>query len=139
LLLLASSAVWAVSIVYVRAHPFESDALMLAPWQMLVAALLTLLVAMFVEGSPRRINGTTLATLVYVAPLATAFAYWAVVECGRHFRASTLSVALLATPAVGVIVSALALKEAITLQLLAAMALIAVGVRIVTADPAPAN
>jgi drug/metabolite transporter (DMT)-like permease len=134
LLLLGASLAWAISIVAVRAHPFESNPLELAPWQMLVASLLTLIVALFVEGSPSRISGTAVATLVYVAPLATAFAYWAVVECGRHFRASTLSVALLATPAVGVLVSAVVVKEPITLQLLAAMALIAVGVRIVTAD-----
>ena len=47
----------------------------------------------------------------YVGPIATAFAYWAVVETGRHIRASTMSMALLATPGLGILISALTLGE----------------------------
>ena len=40
-LLLGAAAGWAVSIVFVRAHRFQASTLTLAPWQTLVAALLT--------------------------------------------------------------------------------------------------
>ena len=52
--------------------------------------------AILVEGSPPTIGKSGVASLAYVGPIATAFAYWAVVEAGRHFRASTMSVTLLA-------------------------------------------
>jgi drug/metabolite transporter (DMT)-like permease len=133
-LLLGASAVWAISIVYVRGHRFVGNALQLAPWQMLVAALLTLPVAAIVERSPPRLTTSTLLSLAYVAPVATAFAYWAVVECGRRFRASTLAVALLATPAMGSTISAIFFEEALSVELLTGMALIGAGIRLVTAD-----
>ena len=50
-LLLCAAAAWAVSIVFVRAHRFQSSALALAPWQMLVAVLLLLPLAAVLEGA----------------------------------------------------------------------------------------
>ena len=82
-------AAWAISIVAVRAHRFTATALALAPWQMLVAACLLLPLAIVVEGAPRPIGVSGAASLAYVGPIATAFAYWAVVEAGRHIRRST--------------------------------------------------
>src|SRR5262249_53999859 len=103
-MLMAAAAAWAVAIVTVRGHRFASSALSLAPWQMLIAATLLLPVAIAAEGSPGRITPLGVATLIYVAPVATAFAYWAVVEAGRRFAASTMSMALLATPGCGLLI-----------------------------------
>ena len=99
----------------------------------LIAASLLLPVAMSVEGTPPRISPVGAATLAYVAPVATAFAYWAVVEAGRRFDASTMSMALLATPSVGLLVSAWVLKEPINASLLAGVALTATGIRLTIA------
>jgi len=131
-MLIGAAAAWAVTIVAVRGHRFQSSPLSLAPWQMLIAAVLLLPAASSVEGAPRlTLLGAT--TLAYVAPVATAFAYWAVVEAGRRFAASTLSMALLATPSVGLLISAWALKEPINAALLTGVALTATGIRLTVA------
>jgi len=71
-------------------------------------------------------------SLAYVAPVATAFAYWAVVETGRYFRASTISMALLATPGLGLLVSALTLHEVVSATPVAGILLVGVGIRLAT-------
>jgi drug/metabolite transporter (DMT)-like permease len=73
-----------------------------------------------------------LLSLAYVAPVATAFAYWAVVEAGRRFAASTVSMALLATPALGLLISSLAFHEEVGASLLLGLALIGSGIRLAT-------
>ena len=134
-MLLGAAACWATSIVAVRAHRFTASALALAPWQMLLAASLLVPVALFVEGAPRPLRISGAASLAYVGPVATAFAYWAVVEAGRHVQASTMSVALLATPCLGILISALALGETIEISLLAGVVAIGVGIRLVSTAP----
>ena len=129
-LLLGAAVSWAISIVAVRAHRFTATTLALAPWQTLVAACLLLPVALVAEGAPRPVGVSGAASLAFVGPVATAFAYWAVVETGRHFRASTLSMALLATPPVGILLSALALDESVGPSLIAGAVLIAAGIRL---------
>lgn len=128
ILLICAAAGWAVSIVFVRAHRFQASALSLAPWQMLVAALLLLPCAIGVDGALPPLNWRGLAALAYVGPIATAFAYWAVVEVGRYVRATTVSVTLLAVPSVGLLISALTLHEAVNVSLGLGIALVSAGV-----------
>lgn len=138
-MLLGAAAAWAVSIVFVRRHRFTASALALAPWQALVAAALLLPLATFFEGAPPPIGASAAASLAYVGPVATAFAYWAVVETGRHLRASTMSMALLATPSLGIVLSAVTLGEAIGPSLIAGVLLIAAGIRLATTAAGPAR
>jgi drug/metabolite transporter (DMT)-like permease len=135
-MLVGAAVSWAISIVFVRAHRFTASTLALAPWQMLVAACLLLPVALVVEGVPRPVGASGAASLAFVGPVATAFAYWAVVEVGRQVRAAVLSMALLATPALGILISALVLGEHVGVSLIAGVLLIAAGIRLVT-DPWP--
>lgn len=131
-MLLGAAAAWAVSLVYVRTHRFAATPLALAPWQMLVAAALLLCVAIFAEGRPPPIGAAGAAALAYVGPVATAFAYWAVVEAGRRFPVRTMSMALLAAPSLGLLISALTLGEEIGASLLGGVILIGAGIRLVT-------
>jgi drug/metabolite transporter (DMT)-like permease len=133
-MLLAASAAWAISIVVVRGHRFAASPLALAPWQMLIAAALLCPVAIIVEGRPHAIGARGIASLAYVGPVATAFAYWAVVEAGRAFRATTISMALLATPGLGLLISALTLHETVTTPLVAGIILVAAGIRLAVTD-----
>jgi drug/metabolite transporter (DMT)-like permease len=132
-LLMVAAAGWAISIVFVRGHRFEASALALAPWQMTIAAMLLMPFAIAVEGAVPLMNMRGLASLAYVAPVATAFAYWAVVEIGRHIRATTISVALQAVPCVGLIISAIVFHEPVTAPLVFGVTLIGVGVLLATA------
>jgi len=134
-MLLGAAVLWAISIVAVRAHRFTATTLALAPWQMLLAACLLLPVALVVEGAPRPVGSIGAASLAFVGPVATAFAYWAVVETGRHFRASVLSMALLAAPTLGLLISALALGESVGASLISGVLLIGAGILLVTAKP----
>jgi len=129
-MLLGAAFCWAISIVAVRAHRFTATPLALAPWQMLAAACLLLPVALAVEGAPRPVGPRGAASLAFVGPVATAFAYWAVVDVGRHFRAAVLSMALLAAPALGILISALALDEKVGGSLVAGVMLIGAGNRL---------
>jgi drug/metabolite transporter (DMT)-like permease len=133
-MLIMAAACWAVSIVYVRGHRFVASPLELAPWQMLVAALLLLPIAAVSEGALGSINLTGIAALAYVGPIATAFAYWAVVDVGRRFRAATLSMALLATPILGILFSSILTGEVIDASLILATLLIALGIRLAAAS-----
>jgi drug/metabolite transporter (DMT)-like permease len=132
LMLAGAALAWAISIVFVRAHRFGADPLALAPWQILVASALLFVVAIASEGAPPSVGMRAVATLAYVGPVATAFAYWAMVEIGRRIPASTLSVALLATPSLGLTFSALVQGDRIDGPLLAGIGLVAAGIRLTT-------
>jgi drug/metabolite transporter (DMT)-like permease len=134
-LLICAAAGWAISIVFVRAHRFQASALALAPWQMLVAALVLLPCAIGMEGALPALNVRGLASLAYVGPIATGFAYWAVVEVGRYVSATTVSVTLQAVPSVGVLMSALIFHEAVNLSLVLGVFLITAGVLLTTVQP----
>jgi O-acetylserine/cysteine efflux transporter len=134
-MLMGAAAAWAISIVFVRSHRFAATALALAPWQMLVAAALLLPLALVIEGAPPAIGARGAASLAYVGPIATAFAYWAVVEVGRHFRAATMSMALLATPSLGILISAVTLGETVGPSLIAGVVLIGTGIGFATSLP----
>jgi drug/metabolite transporter (DMT)-like permease len=131
-MLLGAAAVWAISIVAVRAHRFHATPLALAPWQMLVAGALLCPLAHVIEGPAPEVGTAGVASLAYVGPVATAFAYWAVVELGRRLRASTISMALLSAPALGLVISALTTGESVTAPLLVGIVLIACGIRMST-------
>ena len=136
-MLMSAAAAWAVSIVFVRSHRFTATPFALAPWQMLVAACLLCPLAMAVEGSPPTIGARGIVALAYVGPIATAFAYWAVVETGRYFRATTMSMALLAAPSLGILISVLTLGETVGPSLIAGVALTGAGIRLATSAPSP--
>ncbi|WP_242359892.1 MULTISPECIES: DMT family transporter [Anaeromyxobacter] len=131
-MLMGAAAAWAISIVFVRRHRFTATALALAPWQALAAAILLLPIAALSEGALPPIGWGGAASLAYVGPVATAFGYWAVVEAGRHLRASTMSTALLAAPSLGILFSAVTLGEVIGPSLVAGVALIGAGIRLAT-------
>jgi drug/metabolite transporter (DMT)-like permease len=131
-MLLASAAAWAVSIVFVREHRFEASPIALAPWQTLVATIILFLIAAATEGAPPAMGWRGLLALAYVGPVATAFAYWAIVDVGRRLPASTLSVALLATPSLGLLISALTLGERVDVALVVGMVLVGAGIRLAT-------
>jgi drug/metabolite transporter (DMT)-like permease len=130
-LLLGAAATWAVSIVFVRSHRFHGSALTLAPWQMVVATLLLLPLAA-VTGPRLQLHARGIAALAYVGPIGTGLAYWAVVEVGRNVSASEISMALLAVPGVGLLISAVVLHERFSPSLAFGIVLITAGITLTT-------
>lgn len=131
--ILGAAGLWAASILHIRGHRWRTTPLALVPWEMLLAtAVLT--VAALAQGPPPHVQwtGRLLALLLYAAIPGTAIAYWAAATASQNLPAVTTSLGLLATPVIGVVVSALWLGEALTPSLLAAIALILGGVAIGT-------
>lgn len=133
MLMLAAALAWAIGIVHVRAHRWRQSALVLAPWQMVVGLVPTGLLALAWEyDQPILWSAELLAVLAYNGPIATAFALWAWVSVNRGLPAIASSMGSLGVPVAGVALSALVLDEALTLENLAGLALISLGLILVS-------
>lgn len=125
---------WAASILHVRGHRWRATPFQLVPWQMLLAALLLTAIAapLGAPPDPARWDALTATLVLFVALPGTALAYWAVAVASRYLPAITTSLGLLATPVIGIAVSAAALGEPLTVSLLVAVAMILGGIAIGT-------
>ncbi len=132
-LILLAALCWAANILYVRAHRWHATPFQLAFWQALLAAVILTPLALAVDGVPRIAWTPGLAAAVlYGGVCGTALAYWAMAMVNRSLPAATTALGLLATPAVGVASSAVALGEPVAASLVLAMALILGGIAIGT-------
>jgi drug/metabolite transporter (DMT)-like permease len=75
-------------------------------------------------------NTHSLLLLLFAGIPGTALAYWAAAVSSSELPASTTSLGLMATPAVSIVVSMVLLGEQPSMALMAALALILVGVGI---------
>jgi drug/metabolite transporter (DMT)-like permease len=138
-LLLLSAVVWALAIVHVRGHRWQASPLALMPWQMLLAALVLIAVAVLAEPRPSiDWRPELLMILFYNGPVASAFCYWAFVTVNRSFSATATALGSLGVPVVGVFASALALGEPLTVAKLAGLTLIGTGVAVLATASAGA-
>ena len=123
---------WAVAILHTRRHSWTSSPLQLAPWQMLGALPVLLVLAFVFEGDARIAwSGELVAILLFNGPVATAFCFWAVVTVQRSLPAISTSLGLLGVPTAGVILSALLLGETLSLTRVGGLALIVSGMALV--------
>jgi drug/metabolite transporter (DMT)-like permease len=113
--LLLAAALWAATIIHIRAHRWVGTSFDLAPWQMLVGLIPLLAVALWVEGPPPQVSFTmkTIVVALYSGPLITAFPFWAFVTVARTLPAITTSLSLLSVPAIGLVSSAILISEPI--------------------------
>ncbi len=138
-LVLMGAMAWAVTIVHVRAHRWHMTPLQLIPWQMLLGGTALAILAIALEGplwgdgaAPVQWSAPLWAVLAYNGPVASAFCFWAFVVVNRALPATTTALGSLGVPVVGVITSAAALGEPLTVTKVAGLALICAGVGLVT-------
>ncbi|MEQ8965723.1 MAG: DMT family transporter [Azospirillaceae bacterium] len=132
-LLMLAAAVWAVPILQIRGHRWDSAPLDLAIWQYLVAALAALPLMLWLESDLARTwDAASFAVLAYNGPIATAFGFFAVVTINRSLPATTTSLAMLGVPAAGLVFSAAMIAEPIGPAKLAGLALIGLGLALVS-------
>lgn len=132
-LILLAAISWSISIVYTRVHKWVATAFQLVLWQSLLAALVLTVVAFVWEGTPHFSFGTgTLLALVYNGAIGTALGYWAMSIVNRELPATTTALGVLATPVIGLILSAIVLHERIDLALAIATVLVFAGIAIGT-------
>lgn len=128
-LILLAALMWAICIVYGRAHRFVTPTFELLPWQLLLAGFTQLALALFFEGVPQIEWTLELVFLLgYGSVVGTALAYWAMNAVNRGLPASTTSIALLGVPVVGLLSSKIFLSEPVDTILMIATALIIFGI-----------
>lgn len=119
-MLLFAAVASAVGTVHVRGHRWTATALMLMPWQLLGAGLLTSVAAVLFHGPPRnRIDwtGATIAIVGYEVVFASGIGLWGTLTLSRSLPAVSTGVLLMAVPAIGVGSSVLLVSEPLTVAL----------------------
>jgi drug/metabolite transporter (DMT)-like permease len=135
--LLAGAFAWAISILHVRAHRWRQSALVLAPWQMLVGLVPTIFLAVLWEShQPIHWTPSLVAVLAFNGPIATAFAVWAWISVNRGLPAIVSSMGSLGVPVAGAIFSILMLGESITVENATGLALLTLGLALVSLEAA---
>ncbi len=131
-LLMMGALVWALQIVQIRGHDWDSPPIELAPWQFLVGAVLVAPVAVILEWQrPIDWNWPLIGVLAFNGPIASGFCFAAAIAINRALPAITTSLAMLGVPVAGLLFSAALLGEPITWTKAGGLALIIGGVGLV--------
>jgi drug/metabolite transporter (DMT)-like permease len=128
-LLLVSAVSNAGAAVHIRRHEWVSTPLQAMPWQLLVALVPMVILALLVEGQPRINWSWQLGLIVaYQGVLATGLALWAQVWVLRTLPAVSTNLSLMMVPVVGLIASVLIVGEVVSLPVLVGVVGILIGV-----------
>ncbi len=132
-ILIFASMLWAVSIIQMRMQVYRLDTLQLAPWQLLVSAIITLPAAMVLEpdqpidwSNPDAMAVLVAGTLLLAVSLSIGTATI------RHLPAITASVGFLGVPVVSMLMGAALLGEPIGTTLIIGLVVILAGVAMVS-------
>ena len=128
-LVLMAALLWAISIVYGRAHKWVTPLFALLPWQMLVGGLSQVVLALMIEGVPQVQWSWELILLVgFNSLFGNGIAYWLMNIVSRDLPAAGVSMGLLGVPLIGLLCSSLFLGEVLGPALLIATVLIIAGI-----------
>jgi drug/metabolite transporter (DMT)-like permease len=134
--LLLSALSWAIAILCIRSHVWQSTPFQLIFWQTLLASLLLTPIALVFEGIPSvTLTPSLVALLAYTGIPGTALAYWAMTVINANLPATTTSLSILATPVVGILGSIVLLGESVDLPLAIAACMILGGIALGTLSP----
>jgi drug/metabolite transporter (DMT)-like permease len=132
-LVLSAAMCWSVSIVYTRAHRWSATPFQLIVWQTLIAAVILTAIAFVLEGSPRFVLSTSAtAALLYNGAIGTALGFWAMTVVNKELPAVVTSLGVLATPVIGLMLSAIMLHESVDAVLISSSLLVLTGIAIGT-------
>lgn len=129
LALLAAALAMAISILAARNLKWQQSPLVLLPWQFLVGAIPTILVAYYVDPNPRvEWSPQLLLALAYTGLIGTALGNLCATILSKELPSITVSLGFLGVPLFGVMFSSLVLNEVITPSIQIAMILIPAGI-----------
>jgi drug/metabolite transporter (DMT)-like permease len=133
--LLLAALAWATSLVHVKMHHWKASPFELTPWQLVVAAVpLVALALIFEPVTEVSLDNTTLLVLAFNGPLSTAFAVWAWLSVNRALPAITSSLGSLGVPVVGLIASVAVLGETVDTATVTGLLAIVGGLVLVSLD-----
>lgn len=119
----------ALTAVHVRGHRWVGSPMALMPWQLGLAAVPTLTLALVLEGLPdARWSIGTIAIVAYQIFLGSAFGLWGILTIGRSLPAISANLSVMAVPVVGLVTSVTFLHEPLTAGVLAGLVLVLLGV-----------
>lgn len=128
-MLFVAAAATAVANVHVRGHRWHSTPLMLMPWQLVAAGLLTTPFAIALHGLPQLAwTAEEVMVVAYQVVLASGFGVWGILTLSRRLSAVSSGALFMAVPAIGVGTSVLLVGEVLTPGAIGGMALVFAGV-----------
>ncbi len=132
-ILIVASMLWALSIIQMRMHVYRLDTLQLAPWQLLVSAVITLVAGLVLEYD-RSVDWSNpdVVWVLVAGTLLLAISLWCGTTTIRHLPAITASVGFLGVPVVSMLMGVAFLGEPIGTTLIMGLVVIVIGVAIVS-------
>ena len=131
---------WSVAILHMRRQSWTLSPLQLAPWQLMVATIVTLPFTLLLETRSDMEMGWPLVALVaYGGIIGTGVGIWAVTSTVRYLGPVTASVGMLGGPVFATTLSVLLLGEPLTWTLGGGFVLIIGGIALVTLAQARRN
>lgn len=127
LFLLGAAGSWSLAIIAVRRFPPHSSMFALLPWCFAIASVLLAPLALMHGGAGHWTPGA-LTALGFIGVIGGPIGTWCVMQAAMTLPSVVASVGFLATPAVGLVLSAVFLGERLDADLLCGTALILGGV-----------
>jgi drug/metabolite transporter (DMT)-like permease len=134
--LLLAGLTWAIAIVHIRHHKWQTAPLDALPWQMSVAAVLLWIVSPILEPNGYLDLGKTelWIGLLYIGAFAGPIATWAAVSVNRALPAVVGAMGMLGVPLLSIASSVVLVNEPITWPLMIGTALVIAGIAMVTLE-----
>jgi drug/metabolite transporter (DMT)-like permease len=127
-MLLCGAVAMAFTTVHIRGHRWRATPFELMPWQLLLGALPTLVLAWALEGPPEvESSAAAVGVIGFQVVFASSFAMWGELTICRSLPAISASLLVMATPAVGLAASVLWTDETLTLAAASGFVLILAG------------
>lgn len=124
---------WSIAILHMRTRQWALTPLQLAPWQLLVATVITLPFTLLLEPrSDMEVGWPLLLLVVYGGFIGTGLGIWAVTSTVRYLGPVTASVGMLGGPVFATSLSVILLGETLTWTLGGGFVLIIGGIALVT-------
>lgn len=132
-MLLLAAFSWSFAILHMRSHRWNLTPLQLGPWQLLLASLIALPAAIWLEPRHDIVWGMPLLALIaYGGVIGTGIAMFSATSAIRLIGPVTASIGLLGGPVVALSLSVLFLGEPPTATLLGGLVLIVSGIALVS-------
>lgn len=131
--LLVSAVLWAATTIHLRHHDWHGTPLDLMPWQLLMALVPLVIVAVVFEaGRSIHWEPTAVIAVIFSGPLATALAFWLSQSISRSLSPLATTMGFLAVPVVGLVSSWVILGEPLTVLDLAGATTTFLGIVVVS-------
>jgi len=136
--MLVAAMSWAIGTVALKYYRFTMPVAVLTGWQLILGGIPVAIGALVFDRdfNPSAVSWTAWLATAYAVIVATLFCHWAWFKLVSRFPAVAISVGTLAIPVVGVLASAIGLREPVGWDALTALALVLAALFLVLILPA---